>query len=177
MANWNIILCERSIIIQLTLSCEECVNTPSSPDSGKCVALFGSPCSCVWHNTFATASVDSKTQNTKKISRQTRVHFNAIYEMFAMIFLNACPSLNDSRNGSEILQQSSCFQNRYCIHIRMGARRQWWAISSDVGAQSIANPTKSLHTFIHWANSTSYPYVTANLWRPLIKSHHHKQWT
>ena len=118
-----------------------------------------------------------KTQNTKKISRQTRVHFNAIYEMFAMIFLNACPSLNDSRNGSEILQQSSCLQNRYCIHIRMGARRQWWAISSDVGAQSIANPTKSLHTFIHWANSTSYPYVTANLWRPLIKLHHHKQWT
>ena len=77
------------------------------------------------------------------------MHFNAIYEMFAMIFSNACPSFNDSRDGTEILQQSSCFQNRYCIHIRMGARRQWWAISSDVGAHSIANPTKSFNTSIH----------------------------
>jgi len=167
--NWNIILCDRLIIIHLTLSREKCVSTPSSPDSGKCVAFFGSPCSCVWDNTCATASVDSKT---KKYPGKQECNLMQFMKCLPWYFWVLAHHFMIPGTAHHV------FKNRYCTHITMGAGTHWWTISSDVGAQSIANRTKSFHTLIHWTNSTSHPYVAGfffagNLRHPLIKLYHH----
>ena len=107
VVNRNIILCDQLAKIRI-IFCWWHVNNPSSLDSGKRVALFGSPCSCALQDTCATPSIDS--QNTKcpqsGPSRQAKVQFIkfSLWYFWVLTHLKSEPwPLRSKRYGTEML--------------------------------------------------------------------------